>query len=69
MNRHLGDNNLPVEFGEEYSSVLAGLFSGGSQPMDDCTYHNVANCPDCGAGMVRLGTCMSCPLCGFGSCS
>lgn len=25
-------------------------------------------CPDCGANLVRLGYCMSCPLCGFGSC-
>ena len=32
-------------------------------------YINVASCPDCGAGMVRLGTCFSCPLCGFGGCS
>ena len=26
------------------------------------------SCPDCGANLVRLGYCMSCPLCGFGSC-
>jgi|GEM_PF-6008315 hypothetical protein len=25
-------------------------------------------CPDCGANLVRLGYCISCPLCGFGSC-
>lgn len=25
-------------------------------------------CPDCGADLIRLGYCMSCPLCGFGSC-
>ncbi|MBN2226512.1 MAG: hypothetical protein JW763_04030 [candidate division Zixibacteria bacterium] len=25
-------------------------------------------CPDCGAALVRLGACFTCPLCGFGSC-
>jgi hypothetical protein len=32
------------------------------------SYPNAASCPDCGAGMVRLGSCLSCPLCGFGAC-
>jgi|GEM_PF-2085451 len=35
---------------------------------DPCCYLNVATCPDCGAGMVRLGVCFSCPSCGWGSC-
>jgi hypothetical protein len=30
---------------------------------------NAGTCPDCGAGMVRLGVCYSCPCCGFGGCS
>jgi len=25
-------------------------------------------CPDCGTGLIRLGSCFSCPACGFGSC-
>ncbi len=25
-------------------------------------------CPDCGGGMVRLGSCFSCPSCGYQSC-
>jgi len=25
-------------------------------------------CPDCGAVLIRLGTCFSCPLCGYGGC-
>ena len=32
------------------------------------SYHNAATCPDCGQGMVRLGGCFSCPVCGFSSC-
>jgi hypothetical protein len=35
---------------------------------DSCSYLNAGTCPDCGLGMVRLGTCMSCPSCGYGSC-
>ncbi len=35
---------------------------------ETCCYMNAATCPDCGAGMVRLGTCFTCPLCGWGSC-
>jgi hypothetical protein len=31
-------------------------------------YHNVATCPDCGQGMIRLGSCLHCPLCGFSNC-
>ncbi len=36
---------------------------------DSCCYHDVATCPDCNAGMVRLGGCFSCPSCGWGSCN
>ena len=25
-------------------------------------------CPDCGVTLIRLGSCFSCPACGFGSC-
>ena len=25
-------------------------------------------CPDCGAALVRLGACFTCPLCGYGGC-
>ncbi len=27
-----------------------------------------AACPDCGVTLIRLGSCFSCPACGFGSC-
>jgi len=26
-------------------------------------------CPDCGVGLVRLGHCFTCPVCGYGGCS
>jgi len=35
---------------------------------EDMCYRNAATCPDCGAGMIRMGNCTACPLCGFGSC-
>ena len=35
---------------------------------EDYQYHNAANCPDCGQGMIRLGGCFHCPACGFSSC-
>lgn len=35
---------------------------------DDCAYHNVATCPDCGGGLLRLGTCCTCPSCGLEAC-
>ena len=33
-----------------------------------CCYLNVGTCPDCGGGMVRLGSCFSCPSCGYQNC-
>ncbi len=35
---------------------------------EDCTYHNVATCPDCSGGMIRQGRCCVCPSCGFETC-
>lgn len=37
-------------------------------PTVEYSYYNAATCPDCGQGMVRLGRCFSCPVCGFSSC-
>lgn len=45
-----------------------GWWSGALQSSEEYQYRNAATCPDCGAGMVRLGTCYSCPGCGWGSC-
>jgi hypothetical protein len=33
-----------------------------------CQYRNAATCPDCGAGMVRLGGCFCCQSCGYETC-
>ena len=35
---------------------------------EEFSYINAGTCPDCGNGMVRLGHCMNCPCCGYGSC-
>lgn len=35
---------------------------------EEFSYVNAGTCPDCGGGMIRLGHCMSCPGCGYGSC-
>ena len=35
---------------------------------DDCAYYNVATCPDCGGGLLRQGTCCTCPSCGLEAC-
>ncbi len=70
--------NLNLEFGSngvEPSGAAAffGGFDGGDPygppPVTDCAYQNAASCPDCGNGMIRLGSCFSCPSCGFESCS
>lgn len=36
---------------------------------DECCYANASTCPECGSGMVRLGSCFSCPSCGYQACS
>jgi hypothetical protein len=35
---------------------------------EEVYYLNSGTCPECSGGMVRLGTCFSCPVCGYGSC-
>ena len=30
--------------------------------------HSNVVCPHCRVALVRLGSCFSCPLCGFGGC-
>jgi len=31
--------------------------------------NRAVDCPDCGVGLIRLGHCFTCPVCGYGSCS
>jgi hypothetical protein len=51
-----GDREMSKELTEDVSPVQYPCFNAGT-------------CPDCGAGMVRLGVCYSCPCCGFGGCA
>ncbi len=70
--------DIPVEIGVDISqSALAEaeLFFGpklsSENKTDDvccCRYWNAATCPDCGAGMVRLGGCCCCQSCGYETC-
>ncbi len=35
----------------------------------EMTFNLVSNrCPECGIAMIRLGSCFSCPVCGYGGC-
>ncbi len=66
-----GDISFPwVETGQDLvASDLAD--DGKTEPSssgESCQYLNAATCPDCGSGMVRLGSCFSCQACGWGSC-
>lgn len=54
------------EYAESPQLSPAAAQSAEARPV--YSYPNAASCPDCGAGMIRLGTCLSCPLCGFGAC-
>lgn len=57
-----------AELVEDYSVGAAAAFVDSPEESENYSYLNAATCPDCGAGMVRLGNCFSCPLCGFGGC-
>ncbi len=58
-----------IELFEDYSHPFIKLADTEEPPSDSYSYQNVASCPDCSGGMVRLGSCFSCPSCGFESCS
>jgi len=53
---------------DDYIHTAVDNFAQIPAEYENYSYLNVATCPDCGAGMVRLGSCFSCPLCGFGGC-
>jgi len=57
-----------VELYDGFANGAADVFRGESDQTHEYAVTNAATCPDCGAGMVRLGSCFSCPLCGFGGC-
>ncbi len=53
----------------EYFRHSAGITNGRENAeATEVHYVNAATCPDCGAGMVRLGLCTTCLACGYGSC-
>jgi hypothetical protein len=69
--------DIPVESetdNSQFSLADAELFFDASLSNGDktgnafCRYWNAATCPDCGAGMVRLGSCFSCQSCGYETC-
>ncbi len=54
------------------TGMMFGVNRGGYEEdnqSENYSYLNDGSCPDCGSGMVRLGSCHSCPGCGFESCS
>lgn len=65
---HNAQLSVRQPFFEDYSYRI-GTAVRSDTPPEEISYSNAATCPDCGAGMVRLGTCFSCPSCGFGSCA
>ncbi len=63
------DISAPLFEASAWSDFVGHIWqSDNRRSGDSCSYLNAGTCPDCGLGMVRLGTCMSCPSCGYGSC-
>ena len=66
--RHLEEVADRVEGGGlAYDPALIPAEAEGTSP-DSCRFFNAGTCPDCGSGMVRLGSCLSCLACGYQSC-
>lgn len=47
---------------------VVGLTPLSFEESADYCFHNAATCPECGGGMMRLGTCFVCGVCGSGGC-
>lgn len=59
----------PLFEASAWSDFVGHIWQSGTvRSGDNCRFLNAGTCPDCGLGMVRLGSCMSCPSCGYGSC-
>lgn len=63
------DSVSRIEAFEDYSFDFIPSVAVEEPSGENYQYRNAASCPDCGGGMVRLGSCFSCPSCGFESCS
>jgi len=57
-----------LEAEEPVPWMISGENKTGNACETCCQYINAATCPDCGAAMVRLGSCFSCQSCGYESC-
>ena len=63
MDESVGSVTLEIEGSQYEEEPWPSQMTGGG-----FMYLNAASCPDCGSGMVRLGSCFSCPICGWGGC-
>jgi hypothetical protein len=64
------DSTVTDSLAEKDVALTPETWWAASQGNDqEYCYYNAATCPDCSAGMIRLGGCFSCPSCGFESCS
>ena len=64
-----GTGGDPERVCEDYEIGSSVFYTDREAETDNYSYINAASCPDCGAGMIRLGGCLSCPVCGFGTCT
>ncbi len=62
------DRVSQVEKFKDYSFDFILSARNDARENKDYQCQNAASCPDCNGGMVRLGSCFSCPSCGFESC-
>jgi hypothetical protein len=53
----------------ESKAASAMRANPGRESIDKGIRQDKKICPDCGVQMVRLGSCFSCPACGYGGCS
>ena len=68
INTDSPDSYLEAAMHDDYHHPV-GAFVEDTGNNQDYTYLNAATCPDCGGGMVRLGSCFCCMSCGFATCS
>ncbi|MBD3401474.1 hypothetical protein GF420_01155 [candidate division GN15 bacterium] len=69
LRESLGETSLESGYSAELVAYEdAAFIQVERSQFDECCYHNAGTCPDCASGMVRLGSCFSCPTCGYQSC-
>jgi hypothetical protein len=60
--------DIASHFAAAIELVTAVANTGSESREASRTAECVDCCPYCRIRMVRLGTCFSCPICGYGSC-